>query len=154
MEEEWGSIVRGPYRRQQASAYCERSGSFSSSTDPSLNKYWLSLEDDEAAEGNVNDKNSSSGGCPGDKTPTPISTNASSTNLDISNSSRSRSPFLKTPSLVDELLSEIYARFGDGLSSQNADSSRRASASGSQVKHYSNVRGGGKLRSNFPTERE
>ena len=48
------------------------------------------------------------------------------------------SPLLvKTPSLVDELLSEIYSRFGDGLASTSRitfDSSQRASASGSQVR--------------------
>ena len=45
-----------------------------------------------------------------------------------------RPVLLKTPSLVDELLSEIYARFGDGFSTRmTLDSSQRASASGSQV---------------------
>ena len=48
-----------------------------------------------------------------------------------------RPVLLKTPSLVDELLSEIYARFGDGLGHYSTrmilDSSQRASASGSQV---------------------
>ena len=39
----------------------------------------------------------------------------------------------RQPSLVDELLSEIYARFGNGLTSRTFDSSQRASASGSQV---------------------
>ena len=40
--------------------------------------------------------------------------------------------------MVDELLSEIYARFGDGLSPKGGlDSSHRASASGSQVRWYS-----------------
>ena len=51
---------------------------------------------------------------------------------------RKNSPILvKTPSLVDELLSEIYSRFGDGLANSarfQLDSSQRASASGSQVK--------------------
>ena len=47
----------------------------------------------------------------------------------------SKAPILaRQPSLVDELLSEIYARFGNGLTSRSFDSSQRASASGSQVK--------------------
>ena len=53
---------------------------------------------------------------------------------------RSRSPMLgmtvRKPSFVDELLSEIYDRFGNGLNSKaGIDSSQRASASGSQVRH-------------------
>lgn len=102
-----GWHVRGPFRRPIQQHY------YSSSTDPSSYTRNESLEDVE------DDANSASG----DLTPTP--------NKNI----RSRSPLIKTPSLVDELLSEIYARFGNGLSHhRDMDSSRRASASGSQVK--------------------
>ena len=63
----------------------------------------------------------------GDQTPTPTS-----------GIHRSRSPLLnRTPSLVekrvDELLSQIYSRFGNGYDRSMLDSSQRASASGSQV---------------------
>ena len=41
----------------------------------------------------------------------------------------------RTPSLVDDLLCEIYSRFGNGYGSHRPlDSSQRASASGSQVR--------------------
>ena len=41
----------------------------------------------------------------------------------------------RTPSLVDDLLCEIYSRFGTGYGSHRPlDSSQRASASGSQVR--------------------
>ena len=103
--EDWR--VRGPFRRQ--TTHNGRHESFSSSTDPSFYRN-TSLED------TFEDDDIDSGG----RTPVP------------GNDSKS-AMLTRTPSLVDELLSEIYARFGNGLANRSFDSSQRASASGSQV---------------------
>ena len=107
--DEWR--VRGPFRRQIAQN--GRHESFSSSTDPSFYRN-TSMED------TFDDEDIDSGS----QTPVP--------------GHDCQSPSLiRTPSLVDELLSEIYARFGNGLTSRSFDSSQRASASGSQVRKTS-----------------
>ncbi len=135
--------VRGPFRRQaniyNVGGLALENGSatngYSSSTEPiSYNKYWLSTAEDEDAVCNDNNET----GVAGDKTPTPYdSLHKSRSPIPTDGGDdifgRSKPELFRTPSLVDELLSEIYARFGDGLSSRNLDSSRRASASGSQV---------------------
>ena len=110
--EEW-MRVRGPYRRPGQSIHHSngrRYESFSSSTDPSIyrnNSMEDTFDDDDVDSGS--------------RTP-------------VAGILDSKAAILaRQPSLVDELLSEIYARFGNGLTSRTFDSSQRASASGSQV---------------------
>ena len=110
LEHDWN--VQGPFRTNGLH-FVGRSES--SSTDPSsYHPNTASFDDEET--------NHQSG----DQTPTPSS----------SGIRRSRSPMLtRTPSLVDDLLCEIYSRFGTGYGSHRPlDSSQRASASGSQVR--------------------
>ena len=96
--------------------------SSSSSTNTTFNQFHQNFR-----ENDFHEKSSDGGG--GDQTPT----NPNSIGIN-----RSRSPLLnRTPSStsnaqLDELLSEIYSRFGNGFR-PFVDSSQRASASGSQV---------------------